>query len=227
MKHRLISFVLALAVACSSLPAPALALAAAQPSASSSAAASDSTTDTSEVTPPEEPETTTPEEPEVTPPEEPEATTPEEPEATTPEEPEATTPEEPEATPEDPAANSPAVSVLSNGTLSYVDRTGAAQSYTGEYTDVAADTLNWTEGWYLASGDVTLSERVTVSGNVNLILANGAHLNTEKGIEVLSGNSLTIAAQSTGDSAGSLTATTDNDAAAPPVTPAPSPFSVV
>ena len=166
MKHRLISFVLALAVACSSLPAPALALDAAQPSASSSAAASDSTTDTSEVTPPEEPE----------------ATTPEEPEATTPEEPEATTPEEPEATPEDPAANSPAVSVLSNGTLSYVDGTGAAQSYTGEYTDVAADTLNWTEGWYLASGDVTLSERVTVSGNVNLILANGAHLNTEKGI---------------------------------------------
>ena len=150
MKHRLISFVLALAVACSSLPAPALALDAAQPSASSSAAASDSTTDTSEVTPPEEPE--------------------------------ATTPEEPEATPEDPAANSPAVSVLSNGTLSYVDGTGAAQSYTGEYTDVAADTLNWTEGWYLASGDVTLSERVTVSGNVNLILANGAHLNTEKGI---------------------------------------------
>ncbi len=195
MKHRLISFVLALAVACSSLPAPALALDAAQPSASSSAAASDSTTDTSEVTPPEEPETTTP--------------------------------EEPEAAPEEPAANSPAVSVLSNGTLSYVDGTGAAQSYTGEYTDVAADTLNWTEGWYLASGDVTLSERVTVSGNVNLILANGAHLNTEKGIEVLSGNSLTIAAQSTGDSAGSLTATTDNDAAAPPVTPAPSPFSVV
>lgn len=186
---------LALAVACSSLPAPALALDAAQPSASSSAAASDSTTDTSEVTPPEEPETTTP--------------------------------EEPEAAPEEPAANSPAVSVLSNGTLSYVDGTGAAQSYTGEYTDVAADTLNWTEGWYLASGDVTLSERVTVSGNVNLILANGAHLNTEKGIEVLSGNSLTIAAQSTGDSAGSLTTTTDNDAAAPPVTPAPSPFSVV
>lgn len=183
MKHRLISFVLALAVACSSLPAPALALAAAQPSASSSAAASDSTTDTSEVTPPEEPETTTP--------------------------------EEPEAAPEEPAANSPAVSVLSNGTLSYVDGTGAAQSYTGEYTDVAADTLNWTEGWYLASGDVTLSERVTVSGTVTLILADGANLTAEKGIEVLSGNSLTIAAQLTGDSAGSLTATTDNDAAAP------------
>lgn len=57
----------------------------------------------------------------------------------------------------------------------------------------------------MVNGAVTASEPITVSGEVNLILADGCTLNAQKGIVVTTGNSLTIYAQSAGS--GSLTAT--------------------
>ena len=71
-------------------------------------------------------------------------------------------------------------------------------------TVIASDTTTLATGWYVAKGEVTISESVTVSGDVNLILADGAHLEVtvasgyKSGLNVASGNSLTIYAQANG-----------------------------
>ena len=69
----------------------------------------------------------------------------------------------------------------------------------------STEAIEWTAGWYAVSGSVTISEPVTVSGEVRLILTDGCTLNAEKGIVVTTGNSLTIYAQERGT--GTLNAT--------------------
>ena len=64
-------------------------------------------------------------------------------------------------------------------------------------------TLN--SGWYVVKDNVTADSRITVSGTVHLILADGYTLTASKGIGVSPGNSLTIYGQSAGT--GTLTAT--------------------
>ncbi len=66
-------------------------------------------------------------------------------------------------------------------------------------TLVDGKTILWTEGWYVVTGKIDIDERITVSGNVNLILSDGCELNANSGITV-SGeeNSLTIYGQSAG-----------------------------
>ncbi len=70
--------------------------------------------------------------------------------------------------------------------------------------EVAGEVI-WDAGWYVVNGAVSISEPITVNGDVNLILADGCDLNAKKGIAVTTGNSLTIYAQSEGS--GKLTAT--------------------
>lgn len=65
--------------------------------------------------------------------------------------------------------------------------------------------VTWDAGWYVVNGAVSISEPITVNGDVNLILADGCDLNAKKGIAVTTDNSLTIYAQSEGS--GKLTAT--------------------
>ena len=62
-----------------------------------------------------------------------------------------------------------------------------------------------TETWYYVSGTVTNSNRIEVSGTVNLILVDGSKFTASKGIHVASGNALNIYAQSIANR-GSLTA---------------------
>ena len=69
----------------------------------------------------------------------------------------------------------------------------------------SAEAVTWTAGWYAVSGTVTISEPITVNGEVHLILTNGCTLTAEKGIVVTSTNSLTIYAQS--ENGGTLNAT--------------------
>ncbi|MGN0115710.1 MAG: hypothetical protein ACI396_10320 [Acutalibacteraceae bacterium] len=65
----------------------------------------------------------------------------------------------------------------------------------GEYTLVTSDNTSWSDGWYVVNSDVTISNRITVSGTVHLILADGCTLNaTTRGIEIPSGQ-LTIYGQ--------------------------------
>lgn len=64
------------------------------------------------------------------------------------------------------------------------------------------------EHWYVVNGDVTIDQRVTVTGDVHLILAEGSNLTVNGGIDVSNDNSLTIYAQSTNEETmGKLTAT--------------------
>ncbi|MBQ6506411.1 MAG: chitobiase/beta-hexosaminidase C-terminal domain-containing protein [Clostridia bacterium] len=52
-------------------------------------------------------------------------------------------------------------------------------------------------GWYEVTGSVVCSERIAVSGNVDLILGAGASLTALQGINVSTGNSLTISGSGT------------------------------
>ena len=89
---------------------------------------------------------------------------------------------------------------------------------------VAGDLTELTEEWYLAYGKKTLSERLRVSGNVNLILADGAVLTAPCGVDVPEGSTLTIWGQDgtytvpgegiTTLGTGALAASTGNDQAA-------------
>ncbi len=84
----------------------------------------------------------------------------------------------------------------------------------GTITIVGPNTTTWTGGtggaanWYVVEGDVSITERITVTGTVNLLLCDGAHLNATLGITVNVGNSLNIYVQSSdNDTMGKLTAT--------------------
>lgn len=58
------------------------------------------------------------------------------------------------------------------------------------------DKTAWSSGWYAVTEDVTVEARITVTGDVHLILKDGATLTAKKGIEVNAGSSLTIYGQS-------------------------------
>ena len=75
--------------------------------------------------------------------------------------------------------------------VSYIDANGNEQTC-NTYTSVTSGSTSWTEGWYIVESDVTIGSRITVSGTVHLILADGLTLTAPKGIEVAKGNSLTI-----------------------------------
>ena len=65
----------------------------------------------------------------------------------------------------------------------------------GEYVviDSVMDCIEWESGWYVVrAGEVGNGERTVVSGDVHLILMNGAELNCRKGIQLNSGSSLSI-----------------------------------
>lgn len=71
---------------------------------------------------------------------------------------------------------------------------------------VAGTTTSMSGGsWYVVSEDVTVADRISVSGDVNLVLCDGATLTAEKGISVTDGHSLTIYSQS--GNTGTLVAT--------------------
>ncbi|MDE7131428.1 MAG: hypothetical protein K2O65_06480, partial [Lachnospiraceae bacterium] len=78
---------------------------------------------------------------------------------------------------------------------------GSAVTYTNKTADCtpvadSTEAVTWDAGWYVVSGTVTIEKPITVSGDVNLILADGCTLNAAQGIVVSENNSLTIYAQS-------------------------------
>ena len=105
-------------------------------------------------------------------------------------------------------------SVLLNGTPvkkviiglpSYVNAAGESMGSVKDFTTVKDNTTTWDQNWYVATGSVTVDSRITVSGNVNLLLCDGATLNTNNGLIVPDGSKLTIWEQSRGGD-GKLTA---------------------
>ena len=81
--------------------------------------------------------------------------------------------------------------------VSYLDENGDEQT-ANSVTEVESSTIAWSTGWYVVKGDVTIGSRVTVSGEVHLILADGASLTVNGGINVAEGNSFSVYAQSVG-----------------------------
>ena len=84
-------------------------------------------------------------------------------------------------------------------------------SGTATATDVTESDTSWGENddqehWYVVNGDITISSRISVTGDVHLILADGCKLTANGGIEVF--GSLIIYSQSTDNtSMGKLAAT--------------------
>lgn len=100
----------------------------------------------------------------------------------------------------------------STASLTESDSSIAGNSYclvTGSDTTWGTES---TSSWYVVTDVVTISERVTVSGDVSLILTDDASLTAADGIEVDDGNSITIYGQTAG--IGKLTATSTSDYAA-------------
>jgi|GEM_PF-2227370 len=89
-------------------------------------------------------------------------------------------------------------------TISWLDDGETATS--GNFTVIHDDTLEWTNGVYVANGAIRIPERVKVTGEVSLILMDGATLSATKGITVLEEDTLHIFAQSTGENMGVLNA---------------------
>ena len=88
--------------------------------------------------------------------------------------------------------------------VSYLDETGTSQTCDSA-TEVTSSDTGWTTDWYVVQGTVEIGSRVTVSGDVRLILADGCTLTVNGGIQVQddddditngSANALTIYAQS-------------------------------
>ena len=94
--------------------------------------------------------------------------------------------------------------------VNYLDEKGIEQTancnaeITAEYLTQNSNTLS--SGWYVVKGTFTHGSRITVNGDVKLILADNCNLTVNGGIGVNEGNSLTIYAQSKGSTMGKLTA---------------------
>ncbi|MCD7764148.1 MAG: InlB B-repeat-containing protein, partial [Lachnospiraceae bacterium] len=93
--------------------------------------------------------------------------------------------------------------------VDYIDENGEPQSC-DEYTIITSDMTELTDGWYAVISDVTISDRITVSGEVHLILVDGYTLTASSGITVSSGNTLNIYGQSGGTGALSATGASNN-----------------
>lgn len=81
--------------------------------------------------------------------------------------------------------------------VSYIDKTGVEYT-TKYYTEVTEDTSAWTTGWYVVTENTAISDRIEVTGNVSLILTDGATLTASAGIHVPETASLDICGQSSG-----------------------------
>lgn len=78
----------------------------------------------------------------------------------------------------------------------YDEESGEWKNSSKECTELSNGTDNWTasgeEGWYFASGDVTISKRIEITGDVHLVLKDDCVLNLPKGVHLPKDSSLTI-----------------------------------
>lgn len=95
------------------------------------------------------------------------------------------------------------------------DGNGTVRTDAVDFSSVA-DTENGvlSTGLYAVTASRTMKNRITVNGDVEIILCNGAALTMEEGIHNGEGNALTIRAQSAGDAMGRRICTADGDKAA-------------
>ena len=91
------------------------------------------------------------------------------------------------------------------GSIPYIGEGGEELSRAyGDYEFLTAETAALDGGWHVVEDNVSLDERVEVTGDVSLILCEGVTLEATKGFHVGSGASLTVYGQ--GDDSGVLVA---------------------
>ena len=81
--------------------------------------------------------------------------------------------------------------------LKYLDSNGTLTTLSENTTTITSSLNAWSNGWYVVYENIEISDRITVSGTVNLILCNGATLTASKGITVGSGATFNVYAQTT------------------------------
>ncbi|MCR5167920.1 MAG: hypothetical protein K6C13_12035 [Oscillospiraceae bacterium] len=107
-----------------------------------------------------------------------------------------------------------AVSVSADEAVTYLDADGTEMTCT-YYTTVTSDETNWTGDWFFVNKDTEITDRIWVTGDVKLILADGVTLTAPYGISVNGSDSITIYAQSTAENTmGTLYAVSDSLSAA-------------
>ena len=113
-------------------------------------------------------------------------------------------------TPADVTVNDGAMH-LDQAPIPYVNANGNT-AYCTTYTTVESSSTSWNSGWFVVNSNTTISDRITVSGTVNLILTNNATLTASKGITVGSDATLNIYAQTDDEATmGALVASGAND----------------
>ena len=83
--------------------------------------------------------------------------------------------------------------------VEYVDEDGVTQQASA--VSVTSPVTEWAAGWYAVTADTSTFRRITCTGDVNLILCDGATLTADSGITVNEGSSLTVYGQSAGTGA--------------------------
>ena len=82
---------------------------------------------------------------------------------------------------------------IGNDLTNYIDADGRVKYAQADY--IASESTQLDAGWYAVGADLTVSGRISCSGDVHLILCDGCQLNAKSGISVNSGSSLTIYGQ--------------------------------
>ena len=95
-----------------------------------------------------------------------------------------------------PNADVTVTAAFSDG-LGYDDGSEGGKT-TQSWTWLASGSASLSEGWYSAQESMTISERIVVTGDVKLVLADGVTLTIPKGITVEGDNKLTVYGQSGG-----------------------------
>lgn len=90
--------------------------------------------------------------------------------------------------------------------VAYVDEQGASRSVSSA-TVVTQETTELASGWYVVQDEIELGKRLAISGDVHLVLADGAVLNTTDGVGVPLGAHLHVYGQEA--QTGALNATKD------------------
>ena len=86
--------------------------------------------------------------------------------------------------------------------VNYLDENGAEQTVVCDGTITAGNIGSYTTltaGWYLVKGTITAGSRITISGDVHLILEDNSDFTVNGGIQVQDSNALTVYAQSVDD----------------------------
>ncbi len=96
-------------------------------------------------------------------------------------------------------------SVYANDSITYLDESGMLVSC-DSYTLVNGELSELSDGFYCVCGEIETGGRIVVNVTSSLILCDNAKLTLNKGIHVASGATLTIYAQSAGESMGELEA---------------------